>query len=79
MLSIFCRNFLIDICVRIFRSLCDICQSGKLNKEQFALAMWLIKQRLRGVEPPQSLPPDMVPPSLRKPSESLVVSLKIVS
>lgn len=53
-------------------SLCDTCQSGKLNKEQFALAMWLIKQKLRGIEPPATLSPDMVPPSMRKPSESIV-------
>ncbi|XP_043472838.1 epidermal growth factor receptor substrate 15-like 1 isoform X2 [Leptopilina heterotoma] len=53
-------------------TLCDICQSGKLNKEQFALAMWLIKQKLHGVEPPNVLPLEMVPPSLRKPMESIV-------
>ncbi|XP_076760740.1 epidermal growth factor receptor pathway substrate 15 isoform X1 [Xylocopa sonorina] len=53
-------------------SLCDTCQSGKLNKEQFALAMWLIKQKLRGIEPPTTLSPDMVPPSMRKPSETVV-------
>ncbi|XP_043523285.1 epidermal growth factor receptor substrate 15-like 1 [Frieseomelitta varia] len=53
-------------------SLCDTCQSGKLNKEQFALAMWLIKQKLRGVEPPATLSSDMIPPSMRKPSESVV-------
>ncbi|KAK2575337.1 hypothetical protein KPH14_012249 [Odynerus spinipes] len=47
-------------------SLCDTCQSGKLNKEQFALAMWLIKQKLRGIDPPTTLKPEMVPPSLRK-------------
>ncbi|CAL7940264.1 unnamed protein product [Xylocopa violacea] len=53
-------------------SLCDTCQSGKLNKEQFALAMWLIKQKLRGIEPPTTLSPDMIPPSMRKPSETVV-------
>ncbi|KAI4486108.1 hypothetical protein M0804_006597 [Polistes exclamans] len=46
--------------------LCDTCQSGKLNKEQFALAMWLIKQKLRNIDPPTTLKPEMVPPSLRK-------------
>ncbi|XP_043678663.1 epidermal growth factor receptor substrate 15-like 1 isoform X1 [Vespula pensylvanica] len=46
--------------------LCDTCQSGKLNKEQFALAMWLIKQKLRDIDPPTTLKPEMVPPSLRK-------------
>ncbi|XP_066603903.1 epidermal growth factor receptor substrate 15-like 1 isoform X2 [Prorops nasuta] len=52
--------------------LCDTCQSGKLNKEQFALAMWLIKQKLRNKDPPPSLTPEMIPPSLRKPAESVV-------
>ncbi|XP_015585012.1 epidermal growth factor receptor substrate 15-like 1 isoform X2 [Cephus cinctus] len=52
--------------------LCDICQSGKLNKEQFALSMWLIKQKLRGIEPPAVLSPDMMPPSLRKLTEGVV-------
>ncbi|XP_076243714.1 epidermal growth factor receptor pathway substrate 15 isoform X2 [Calliopsis andreniformis] len=52
--------------------LCDTCQSGKLNKEQFALAMWLIKQKLRGIEPPATLSSDMIPPSMRKPSDTVV-------
>ena len=39
--------------------------SGKLDHEQFALAMWLVKQTLSGVEPPKKLTPDMVPPSVR--------------
>ncbi|KAK9497930.1 hypothetical protein O3M35_003828 [Rhynocoris fuscipes] len=45
--------------------LCDIKQSGKLNADQFALAMWLIGQKLKGIEPPTALSPDMVPPSMR--------------
>lgn len=57
----------------IHRSLCDICQSGKLNKEQFALSMWLIKQTMKGIDPPTSLTPEMVPPSLRKISDAVVV------
>lgn len=61
-----------------YRTLCDICQSGKLNKEQFALAMWLIKHKLQGVEPPNTLPLEMVPPSLRKPMESIMVSLSFI-
>ncbi|KAG5337979.1 EP15R factor, partial [Acromyrmex heyeri] len=53
-------------------SLCDICQSGKLNKEQFAIAMWLIKQKLNGIDPPTSLTPEMIPPSIRKVGETIV-------
>ena len=40
-------------------------RSGKLDHEQFALAMWLVKQTLSGVEPPKKLAPEMVPPSVR--------------
>ncbi|KAK6643177.1 hypothetical protein RUM43_004680 [Polyplax serrata] len=46
-------------------SLCDTHQSGKLNNEQFALAMWLINQTVKGIDPPASLTPEMVPPCMR--------------
>ncbi|CAH1393877.1 unnamed protein product [Nezara viridula] len=47
-------------------SLCDIKQSGKLNAEQFALAMWFIQQKVKSnVDPPLSLTPEMIPPSMR--------------
>ncbi|XP_012215590.1 epidermal growth factor receptor substrate 15-like 1 isoform X2 [Linepithema humile] len=52
--------------------LCDIFQSGKLNKEQFALAMWLIKQKLNGIDPPASLTPEMIPLSMRRAGETVV-------
>ena len=47
------------------RNLCDIKQEGKLNPEQFALAMWLIAKKQSGKDPPAALTPDMVPPSMR--------------
>lgn len=37
--------------------------------------MWLIKQKLNGIDPPASLTPEMVPPSMRKPGETVVVML----
>ena len=40
-------------------------QEGKLNPEQFALAMYLVQQKQAGKDPPAALTPDMVPPSLR--------------
>ncbi|XP_037325144.2 epidermal growth factor receptor substrate 15 isoform X3 [Pungitius pungitius] len=47
--------------------LCDIGDVGKLTREQFALALHLINQRLtKGLEPPQSLAPEMIPPSDRQ-------------
>ncbi len=48
------------------RNLCDTRGLGKLNTEQFALAMYLIQQKVKGIEPPQTLPPDMIPPSMRQ-------------
>ncbi|XP_025270343.1 epidermal growth factor receptor substrate 15-like 1 isoform X2 [Camponotus floridanus] len=53
-------------------SLCDTCQNGKLNKEQFALAMWFIKQKLNGIDPPANLTSEMIPPSMRKVGETIV-------
>ncbi|CAG5117244.1 unnamed protein product, partial [Candidula unifasciata] len=45
--------------------LCDSQSLGKLTAEQFALAMYLIQQKLKGIDPPLQLTPDMIPPSLR--------------
>ena len=45
---------------------------GKLTCEQFALAMHLMQNQLKGLELPQHLTPELLPPSMRR--ESLVVS-----
>lgn len=60
-----------------FRALCDIKQSGKLNNEQFALAMWFVARCLKGAQPPATLTPEMIPPSFRttRPADGLVVSI----
>ncbi|KAM7388814.1 hypothetical protein PAMP_024961 [Pampus punctatissimus] len=47
-------------------ALADTRQIGKLTREQFALAMHLIQQKVsKGVDPPQALTTDMIPPSER--------------
>ncbi|KAM9241501.1 epidermal growth factor receptor substrate 15-like 1 isoform 3-T3 [Dugong dugon] len=47
-------------------ALADTRQMGKLSKDQFALAMYFIQQKVsKGLDPPQVLSPDMVPPSER--------------
>uniref|UniRef100_A0A3B4D766 Epidermal growth factor receptor pathway substrate 15 like 1 n=1 Tax=Pygocentrus nattereri TaxID=42514 RepID=A0A3B4D766_PYGNA len=46
-------------------SLADTKCTGKLTKEQFCLAMHLIQQKVKGVDPPQNLTPEMIPPSER--------------
>ncbi|KAL4634892.1 hypothetical protein GN956_G14397 [Arapaima gigas] len=44
--------------------LCDTNDAGKLTRDQFALALHLINQKLtKGVDPPQALTPEMIPPS----------------
>ena len=40
-------------------------QTGKLNREQFALALYLIQLKLRGAELPAALTAEMVPPTMR--------------
>ncbi|NXL72150.1 EP15R factor, partial [Leptocoma aspasia] len=47
-------------------ALADTRQMGKLSKDQFALAMYLIQQKVsKGIDPPQVLSADMIPPSDR--------------
>uniref|UniRef100_A0A7N8XA61 Epidermal growth factor receptor pathway substrate 15 like 1 n=1 Tax=Mastacembelus armatus TaxID=205130 RepID=A0A7N8XA61_9TELE len=47
-------------------ALADTRQIGKLTREQFALAMHLIQQKVsKGIDPPQALTTDMIPPSER--------------
>ncbi|XP_074858650.1 epidermal growth factor receptor substrate 15 [Carettochelys insculpta] len=47
-------------------ALCDTNDCGKLSKEQFALAFHLINQKLmKGIDPPQVLTAEMIPPSDR--------------
>ncbi|KAG7487793.1 hypothetical protein MATL_G00027260 [Megalops atlanticus] len=54
--------------------LCDINDMGKLTREQFALALHLINQKLhKGIDPPQVLPPEMIPPSDRLARQSNAV------
>ncbi|KAF4110171.1 epidermal growth factor receptor substrate 15 [Onychostoma macrolepis] len=46
--------------------LCDIGDIGKLNRDQFALALYLINQKMsKGIDPPQTLSTEMIPPSDR--------------
>ncbi|KAJ8277370.1 hypothetical protein GJAV_G00074440 [Gymnothorax javanicus] len=47
-------------------ALADTRQMGKLTREQFSLAMHFIQQKVsKGVDPPQALTPEMIPPSER--------------
>lgn len=48
-------------------NLSDMDSDGKLNCEEFVLSMHLCEMGLRGEPIPTVLPPELVPPSFRKP------------
>ncbi|KAM5266222.1 epidermal growth factor receptor substrate 15 isoform 2-T2 [Hipposideros larvatus] len=55
-------------------ALCDTKDCGKLSKDQFALAFHLINQKLtKGIDPPHSLTPEMIPPSDRASLQKSIV------
>jgi len=47
------------------RDLSDINNDGRLTRDGFAVAMYLIQKKLGGQEVPDTLPPSLIPPSLR--------------
>ena len=49
----------------VCRDLADIRKQGKLNRDEFAVAMHLINNKLAGRDVPSTLPTSLVPPSLR--------------
>ncbi|KAK4049706.1 hypothetical protein OIV83_003981 [Microbotryomycetes sp. JL201] len=53
-----------DVLARVW-DLADIRQTGSLNKDEFAVALKLIRDRVTGKELPQTLPISLVPPSSR--------------
>lgn len=59
------NKFISNVTLIYFRALCDTNQSGKLTLEQFALAMWMVERKQKGIDPPQVLTASMVPPSMR--------------
>jgi len=52
-------------------TLSDNGNKGRLDLDEFAVAMHLIYRKLNGYPIPNSLPPELVPPSTRKITESL--------
>ncbi|KAF1844733.1 uncharacterized protein K460DRAFT_281667 [Cucurbitaria berberidis CBS 394.84] len=45
--------------------LADINSEGQLSKDEFAVSMYLIRQQRKGDQLPTTLPPQLIPPSLR--------------
>ncbi|GES99492.1 EF hand domain-containing protein [Rhizophagus clarus] len=56
--------------------LADINKSGKLSRDEFAVAMYLITKKLTGVPLPKSLPNSLIPPSMRSVGASPFTDLK---
>lgn len=52
-------------------TLVDTSNNGKLNKDEFAVAMHLIYRRLNGYDIPLRLPPELVPPSTKYLTDSM--------
>ncbi|CAH2354150.1 actin cytoskeleton-regulatory complex protein Pan1p [[Candida] railenensis] len=52
-------------------NLSDTNNNGKLNKDEFAVAMHLVYRRLNGFEIPIRLPPELVPPSTKYLQDSM--------
>lgn len=45
--------------------------------QQFSLAMWLVERKLKGIEPPATLTPEMIPPSNRTVTPSTSVQVRV--
>ncbi|XP_034038922.1 epidermal growth factor receptor substrate 15-like 1 isoform X1 [Thalassophryne amazonica] len=70
-IEIFMQSTLSQTMLAQIWGLADTKQMGKLNIEQFSLAMHLINQKInKGLDPPSSLTPDMIPPSERSSSST---------
>uniref|UniRef100_A0A8C6UTQ7 Epidermal growth factor receptor substrate 15-like 1 n=1 Tax=Neogobius melanostomus TaxID=47308 RepID=A0A8C6UTQ7_9GOBI len=65
-IEIFMQSTLTQTMLAQIWGLADTKQTGKLNWEQFSLAMYLIQQKItKDIDPPTTLTPDMIPPSER--------------
>ncbi|XP_067108672.1 epidermal growth factor receptor substrate 15-like 1 isoform X1 [Osmerus mordax] len=65
-IEIFMQSSLPQTTLAQIWGLADTQQVGKLSREQFSLAMYLIQQKVtKGLDPPQTITPDMIPPSER--------------
>ncbi|KNC97059.1 uncharacterized protein SPPG_07456 [Spizellomyces punctatus DAOM BR117] len=63
--NIFTQSGLPDGVLAHIWTLADIQKNGKLNADEFAVAMHLVYQKLNGRDLPATLPPELIPPSTR--------------
>ncbi|CDK26814.1 unnamed protein product [Kuraishia capsulata CBS 1993] len=52
-------------------TLADLSNRGKLNKDEFSVAMHLVYRRLNGLDIPNFLPPELIPPSSKMLKETM--------
>ncbi|KAJ2719964.1 hypothetical protein GGI07_004903 [Coemansia sp. Benny D115] len=64
----FLKSKLPEVALSKIWDLADISHNGKLNRDEFAVAMHLINLRLANGQIPDTLPATLVPPSMRKAS-----------
>lgn len=65
-IEIFMQSTLSQTMLAQIWGLADTKHTGKLNQEQFSLAMYLIQQKItKDIDPPTTLTSDMIPPSER--------------
>ena len=63
----FSRSHLPEDDLATIWDLADITSTGQLNRDEFAVAMYLIRQQLAKKGPlPTALPPNLIPPSMRQ-------------
>ncbi|KAM4728373.1 epidermal growth factor receptor substrate 15-like 1 isoform 3-T3 [Anableps anableps] len=74
-IEIFMQSNLSQTMLAQIWGLADTKQTGKLNPEQFALAMHFIQQKVtKGIDPPSTLTSDMIPPSERTAAAAMGLS-----
>ncbi|KAJ3221216.1 Intersectin-2 [Clydaea vesicula] len=64
-INIFSQSGLHENILAHIWNLADTHSHGKLNADEFAVAMHLVHKKLSGADLPQTLPPELIPPSTR--------------
>ncbi|KAJ3283706.1 actin organization and endocytosis protein, partial [Borealophlyctis nickersoniae] len=64
--QIFMQSGLADNILAHIWTLADTQKHGKLNPDEFAVAMHLVYKKLNGYDLPKTLPPELIPPSTRE-------------
>ncbi|KAL2821742.1 hypothetical protein BDW59DRAFT_149956 [Aspergillus cavernicola] len=72
--TFFTKAQLAEETLAVIWDLADIDADGQLTRDEFAVAMYLIRQQFTAKGPlPQALPPALIPPSMRRPGSAQAV------